>query len=113
MKTLELREFKTEVQNKDGDSREVTVSYRELIKGALNYIPTNEYGQSQGVPIDEMRLRIRVLDKLDNDEKELMLDDDDVKVIFDCVKNQKFIGVSSDIVEYYDYCKELHESEGQ
>ena len=112
MKTLELREFKTEVEVK-GETQKVPVSYKELIIGALNYIPTNQFGQSVGLPIDEMRLRIRVLDKLDTDEKEVMLDDEDVKIIFNCVKNQKFIAVSNDIVEYYDYVKELYESEGE
>lgn len=112
MKTLELREFKAEVQV-NGEPKEATVSYRELIKGALNYIPANQFGQSQGLPIEEMRLRIRVLDKLDNGEKEVALDDDDVKTIYNCVKNQKFIAVSPDIVEYYDYVKEVYESEGE
>ena len=91
MKTLELREFKTEVQDGKGNPQEATVSYKELIKGALNYIPTNQFGQSQGLPIDEMRLRLRVLDKLDTDGEEVTLDDEDVRVIFNCVKNQKFI----------------------
>ncbi len=113
MKKLELREFKAEVQNKEGETREATVSYRELIKGALNYIPTDQFGRSQGVPIDEMRLRIRVLDKLDTDEKEVMLDDEDIVTIFNCVRAHKYIVVSSDLIEYFDYVKEVYESEGE
>lgn len=112
MKRLELKEFETSV-NVGGKFQAAAVSYKELIKGALNYIPTNQFGQSQGLPIDEMRLRIKVLDKLDTDEKEVALDDNDVKVIYDCVKSQKFIAVSPDIVEYYDYVKELYESKGE
>lgn len=112
MKTLELREFKATVQDGNSEIQEALVSYKELIKGALNYIPTNQFGQSQGLPIDEMRLRIRVLDKLDNDKKEVSLDDEDVKVIFNCVNSQKFIRVDQGLVEYSDYIKELHESEG-
>jgi hypothetical protein len=112
MKTLELKEFETSV-DVEGEAQSATVSYKQLIMGALNYIPTDQFGRSQGLPVDEMRLRIRVLDKLDTDEKEIKLDDEDVKVIFDCVKSQKFIAVSQDIVEYYDYVKELHESKGE
>jgi hypothetical protein len=112
MKTLELREFETSV-NVDGEKQSAPVSYKQLIMGALNYIPTNQFGQSQGLPVDEMRMRIRVLDKLDTDAKEIALDDEDVKVIFDCVKAQKFIAVSQDIVEYYDYIKDLFESKGE
>ena len=113
MKKLELKEFAAEVEDEQGKTHKALVSYRELIKGALNYIPSNQFGQSLGLPIDEMRLRIRVLDKLDTDGKEIMLDDEDVSVIHNCVKNQKFIRVSQDIVDYFDYVKELHESKGE
>lgn len=113
MKTLDLREFTDEVQDGSGETQEIRVSYKDLIKGALNYVPTNQFGQSVGVPVDEMRLRIKVLDKLDTDEKEVMLDDADVKTIFDCVKNQKFIKVSKELVEYHDYITDLFESKGE
>jgi len=113
MKTLELREFKATMQNENGVVQEALVSYKDLIQGALNYIPSNQFGQSMGLPVDEIRLRIRVLDKLDNDKKEITLDDEDVKVIFECVKAQKFIRVDQGLIDYFDYIKELHESEGE
>jgi len=113
MKKLELREFKTEARDSEGNLQEVVVTYKELIVGALNYIPTNQFGQSAGLPVDEMRLRIKILDKLDTDKKVVNLDDEDVRVIHDCVKSQKFIRVDRGLVEYYDYIEELFASEGE
>ena len=113
MKKLELREFKTEIADASGKTQEVVITYKELIEGALNYVPANDFGQSLGVPVDNMRVRIRVLDKLDTDEKEVSLDDEDVKTIFECVKAQKFIRIDKGLVEYFDYIKELDESKGE
>lgn len=113
MKKLELREFKSEANDSEGNSIEIAITYKELIRGALEYIPTNQFGQSMGLPVEEMRLRIKILDKLDTDKKVVNLDDEDVKVIYDCVKAQKFIRVDRGLVEYFDYITELFESKGE
>lgn len=113
MKTLELKEFKATINDGNGQVQEALVSYKDLIQGALNYIPRDQFGQSVGLSPDDMRLRIRVLDKLDNGEKTVTLDDEDVKVIFECVNAQKFIRVDRGLVEYSDYIRELYTSDGE
>jgi len=113
MKKLELREFKTEARDEEGNLQEIVITYKELIRGALEYIPQNQFGQSMGLPVEEMRLRLQVLDKLDTDKKVVNLDDEHVKIIYDCVKSQKFIRVDRGLVEYFDYITELYESKGE
>lgn len=57
----------------------------------------------QGIDLDAMRKRLRVLDALEKAGDTIEIEDADLKTVQECVKQMKWSVVHRDIVEFGDY----------
>jgi len=83
----------------------VEVKYTELLKSAVN--ASKEGGFS---PV-EMRERLRILEALEKSKNgEIRLEADDIKLLAELVKDQRFSIVHQGFIDYADYIQKLNES---
>ena len=83
----------------------VEVKYTELLKSAVN--AQKEGGFS---PV-EMRERLRILEALEKSKNgEIRLEADDIKLLAELVKGQRFSIVHQGFIDYADYIQKLNES---
>jgi len=100
MATVKMKSFMLVIGD---DSTEI--KYTELLKSAVN--SPKEGGFS---PV-EMRERLKILDALDNSKNgEIKLEDEDIKLLAELVKDQRFSIVHQGFIDYTDYIQSLETS---
>lgn len=83
------------IENKAIDFADVK-NYAGLLRACVS-VP------QQGIDLDIMRKRLRVLDALEKAEDTIEVEDVDLKTIQDCVRGMKWNVVHRDIMAFADY----------
>jgi hypothetical protein len=82
------------IQLEDGKN---TLDVADLCKICLNAT------KQGGFTVDEMRSRIKIMDKLETDKKTVELEDAEYKTLRGVVKTHKWGAISRKVVEFVDY----------
>jgi hypothetical protein len=87
------------IKLEEGEIKEL--SYLNIMRACINE-PARD-----GLSVDEMRKRIRVLDKLTDGIVELELEDDDFNTLKDIVNKKRWPMPHKNIIEFVDYINSI------
>lgn len=112
MKKIELKSFYVTQSTasgpilKDGKVVEDEVKYKDLILGALNYVPEG------GISLSEQGKRLKVIEKVENAKNgtELELDDVDIDLIHQLLQNMRYRIVDQGLLDFSDYITSVKET---
>ena len=100
--------------NEDGSlkDKEVPFNYKEHIINALNQPPTDSRsGQPRGFGPEEMRRRMKILDKVNSAETEVLLEKSEYGELKTCVNDVKWMLMNQTILDFIDSIEKAEEVE--
>jgi hypothetical protein len=96
---MKMKKFENKTTELRAEEKNLT--YNDLIRYVVNQLPQG------GFTPEEMRSRMRILDALNDDSKEIELEDADASLLKTLIKSSKWMTIHQDILDFEDCIKSL------